>query len=164
MIIRTLGHGELARNLGGFPTGYLQVADKLNLFKNTTIDITNGDKPAIRGEFAVLLLNAMRMQVYGEEDFYWWDKYFRAMGANPDVLFRTQATFVGVEHRNQRPEECCVDFYRPYIQFLIENEIIELEWRFSNRDLSHMIGEEVIIWVSCWNNPSIIDMIPLNKD
>jgi len=61
MVVRLLGFEARVQELGGFPHGYLQVADELRLLQNTTITAATADEVIIRGDIMVLLWNALRV-------------------------------------------------------------------------------------------------------
>lgn len=67
MIVGALGYEPMAQSKGGYPTGYMTVANQLGLLKNVS--------SSNRGDIAVLVLNALETPVmeqtaYGSQDAY----------------------------------------------------------------------------------------------
>ena len=56
MIVCALGYGEMANARGGYPFGYMMLADKLGILKG--LDLV-GTKEALRGDIATMLTNAL---------------------------------------------------------------------------------------------------------
>jgi len=136
--VRLLGYGNRAQALGRFPSGYLQVANELGLFQNTTISVDGNEETAMYLDFVMLILNALRTPIYGENNLYFWDKAL----ANNNGISRVEATVIDVELRNLWP-----DVYRQYVQLYFDGEIREFEGLI-NVDAKHIIGENVLAWIS----------------
>ncbi|MCL2837592.1 MAG: S-layer homology domain-containing protein [Oscillospiraceae bacterium] len=62
MVVRALGYSEQAQSLGGFPYGYIQIAEELGLFEHTTMDIAAERRESLRGNVIMLLYNAIQYQ------------------------------------------------------------------------------------------------------
>jgi len=56
MLVSVLGYGDAAEKAGGYPYGYLEIANELNLFKNTN---TENNETISRGDIAILVYNAL---------------------------------------------------------------------------------------------------------
>lgn len=61
MIVCALGYGEKAVELGGYPNGYLQVAESLGIINLDTFD---GKKVSTRKEIAEMVYNALGVDFY----------------------------------------------------------------------------------------------------
>jgi len=62
MIVRALGYGERANELGGEPYGYIQVAEELGLFEYTIMNLDNENEILLHGNIIMLLFNALQYQ------------------------------------------------------------------------------------------------------
>jgi len=60
MIVRALGYSETARELGGFPYGYIQVAEELGLLEHTIMTLDSEREYLLRGNLFLLLYNAVQ--------------------------------------------------------------------------------------------------------
>lgn len=70
MLVRCLGYDDIKTENEAFPYKYLEIAEKLNLFENTTINKTF-DKPITNGNMFVLLVNTMSSNTYGSTQKLW---------------------------------------------------------------------------------------------
>ena len=61
MIVCALGYGEEAAELGGYPNGYIKVANKLGITSNMSIDYK---KTSTRREVAELIYNILDVEYY----------------------------------------------------------------------------------------------------
>lgn len=60
MLVSVLGYKDLAENKGGYPYGYMEVANQLGLYKNTSIE---NSETISRGDIAILVYNALECDI-----------------------------------------------------------------------------------------------------
>ena len=60
MVVRALGYEENAQESGGFPDGYLQIAEELGLFEHTIMNIDIEREDLLYGNLYLLLYNAVQ--------------------------------------------------------------------------------------------------------
>jgi len=60
MLVRALGYSERAMELGGFPFGYIQVAEELGLFEYTIMNLDREREDLLHGNIIMLLYNALQ--------------------------------------------------------------------------------------------------------
>lgn len=70
MLIRCLGYDAVKTESETYPHKYLEIAEQLQLFKNTSINKTI-DEPITNGNMFVLLLNAMRSNINESSQKLW---------------------------------------------------------------------------------------------
>ena len=65
MLVSILGYREIAELEGGYPGGYMQMANKIKLFEDTYITSTN----ITRGQIALLVANALDIEVLNPKSY-----------------------------------------------------------------------------------------------
>jgi len=138
MIVRCLGYGNIKIENDTYPYKYLEIAEKLNILENTTIDKLY-DQPLANGNMFVLLLNAMRSNV-NEGTHKLWD-----LGVETSLYKKITGKVVSVNDSEYIVEN--------------ENESLTLIWNYKE-NISGYLNEEVVVWfVQSENENYVIDMI-----
>ncbi len=65
MLVSILGYREIAELEGGYPSGYMKMANKIKLFEDTYITSTN----ITRGQIAMLVANALDIEVLNPKSY-----------------------------------------------------------------------------------------------
>lgn len=84
MVVCALGYGGLAEELGGYPSGYYTVADRLGIWDKNSSD---GLLTATRGEVAVLLEKALDVPMRDEKKIFYFDQTGRLNSRTEATVF-----------------------------------------------------------------------------
>lgn len=107
IFVTMTGYQVLAENAGGYPNGYLQIASQIGLLKKTNIN--NPKAPVTRGEFTVLLNNAvntsvLRQTTVGKKNQFESDKNVTLLSENLNI-YKTEGkleavAYVALDYKN----------------------------------------------------------------
>ena len=70
LLVRCLGYNNVKTENKAYPYKYLEIAQRLGLLENTTINISS-DEPMIYGNMFILLLNSMRSNINDSTQKLW---------------------------------------------------------------------------------------------
>ncbi len=143
MLVNVLGYGYIAEIKGGYPSGYLELARKLDLDEDITL---RGEAEITRGEMATLVVNALNANVaeitgvsLDSED------YFQRISETGEILIKYYLEKDRIEGRVD------ASYYQSVDGSLAPDDntvIIGGEVLYAgDSDVEAMIGEDVIAYV-----------------
>ncbi len=138
MIVRCLGYDNVKTENSSYPNKYIEVAENLNLFANTTINKTN-DEAMTYGNMFAILINSMRCNV-NNTTFRLWD-----YGCEADAYKKVIGRVKSINGQ----------------EYIVHNDLeeVKLTWRYEE-DLSAYSDKIVSVWF-IENENYVLDMICL---
>lgn len=151
MLVNVLGYGEIAEHKGGYPVGYLEIAERLDLDHGITL---GGEKEITRGEMAILVANALNANVVEITEIGTYnDGYFQKISESGEILIKAYLNKERVEGRVNATYHKSIDgSLAP-----VENTVVIGNTVFAagTSDIEQMLGEDVIAYVDMENKSGI---------
>lgn len=138
MLVRCLGYDNVKTENETYPYRYLEIAENLDLFANTTINKA-ADEPLTNGNLFILLLNSMRSNINGSTQKLW------DFGLKTALYEKVTGKVTSVND-----SECVVEN---------DTESINLIWNYEE-DISAYLTQEVSVWfVTGEDENYVLDMV-----
>ncbi len=138
ILVRCLGYEKIKTENETYPHKYLEIAEQLNLFENTSINRFL-DEPITNGNMFVLLVNAMRCNINDSAQRLW------DFGVEKGVYDKVYGIVTSVDDSG----------------FVLENdtEIIRMEWGYEEDTLPYL-NKNVAVWYEKEGTKHVVDIIP----